>query len=444
MTCAVLTRSALIGLVLLAGLPATARAELLVSEALSRAAERDPTFLAAQAQKRAEAEKGVQERSTLRPQVAVLAGGEYRYADSQFAFGSAQDQYSAWSVSLEARQPVLRLDWQARLDRAEAQDTLAVVRYRQAEVEFLSRVAQRYLDALRAQDQLLQVEAEVQAVAEALADTRKRYEVELVPGTDLKEAQARDDLTRAQRIAAQARLAETRDALAEITGYDGPLPTLREELVLPRPPAESLEAWFAAARERNALLLAARLQRDIALADVASRRADGLPQVDLVAGASHADSREYELGQLQDDARVGVELSVPIYAGGFNQSRLREAGAALEAAEQDVRRLELETEREVRRAYRDVESAAASAQAYTQVLVSAEAAEAAVRAGYDAGTRTIRDVLDARSQLVQARRQRNEARYDLLIKGLYLRAITGLLTAEEVLALDALLVRQPS
>ena len=428
--------TALLALSLVA-LPASAG--MLISEALSRAVEADPQFAAAAATQRANRELGEQERAALRPSVALRANADYAYTDADFAFGASDEDYAAWSAVLEVRQPLLRLDWGARLDRAEARDALAEVEYRAAEIDFIARVSERYLNALLAEDQLRQTEAEARAIRESLDDTQKRYDVELVPGTDLKEAQARDDLIQAQLIAARGQVEETRDALEEITGYArGPLPRLRETLDLPPLTDSDVESWYRTAQDSNVDLLRARLQTELARTNRQSRKAEALPSLDVVASAGRNDSQDYSLGQLQDEARIGVELTVPLYAGGINHSRVREAEARIDEADLALTRAQREVRSAIRKAYRDVVSALTADKAYSQVLASAEAAERAVQAGYDAGTRTIADVLDAQSRVVQAQRDRNEVRYDLLIKALILQATAGTLSVDMVAAMDRL------
>lgn len=248
----------------LAALPT--HAGMRISEALIRGAEYDATYLAAAANQRAGAEVGEQERAGLRPTLSLRGSADYGYTDAQFAFGSQDDQYYQWTAGIEARQPLLRLDWSARLDRAEANDRLAAVQYHGAQISFVARVAERYLNVLLAEDELRLAEAEAKAVRRALENTRKRYEVELVPGTDLKEAQARDDLVQAQLIAARAAVGAARDALEEITGYDrAPLPQLKARFDMPPLGPMDEDRWFAMAQENNTDLVAARLQTQVAL-----------------------------------------------------------------------------------------------------------------------------------------------------------------------------------
>lgn len=417
-----------------------ARSAMTLTEALTRAAARDPSVGATRAAFAAEVEAGEQERSSLRPSVSATGTGSFRHTNASYAFGQNKDDYPTWSAILEARQPLLRLDWSARGDRAQAQDALARSRLRDSEIQFISRVCQRFLDTLRAQDELAQSESEAAAVRESLADTRKRYEVELVPGTDLKEAMARDDLTQARLVAARAQLEDRRDALQELMEYDrSPLALLMEELPPVPMVTGSVDEWLGMMGENNPSLAAAQLRVAIAKADLRSRQAEALPAVDLVAALQHDDSKEYDmLGQRLNDARVGVELKVPLYAGGYNTSRVNEARARVEEAEFQLQGLRFESERTVRKSFRDVATALASSGAYSRALESAVAAEAAVRAGYDAGTRTISDVLDARSRVVQARRDRNASRYEVVIRSLLLKANVGTLGADDIGRVDSL------
>ncbi|MGQ0700679.1 MAG: TolC family outer membrane protein [Panacagrimonas sp.] len=410
-----------------------------LGEALAMAAERDPAVAASRAAYSAESELGEQERSLLRPSVELEGRGDYAYSDSQFSFGAGAETYPAWSAYLRARQALLRFDWSARGDRADVRDGLAEEGKSDRLRQFIARVCQRYLDTLLAEDGLDQAESEARAVRESLDDTRKRYEVELVPGTDLKEAQARNDLAQAQLISARADLEDQRDGLHEVTGYDrAPLPRLGEQLEYPPLDPPDMEGWVKLAVADGTATRTARLRVQLATADLASRRAEALPRVDVVAEGGRFDSTAYSQGQLQDDVRVGLELTVPIYAGGYNGSRVREAEARLSEAEAELQRIVLESEREVRTVFRSVETARAEETAFERAMTSATAAEVASRAGYDAGSRTITDVLDAKSRVVEARRNRNASRYTLLIRLLTLNAISGTLTVERVQALDRL------
>ncbi|MEQ1439578.1 TolC family outer membrane protein [Fontimonas sp. SYSU GA230001] len=427
-------------LALLAFVAAAPVSAMTLGEALQRASERDPAVAVALAQYEAERELGAQERGSLLPTLGI--GGAYDYAqtDGSGVFGSSRDSYPAWSAQVQARQPLFRLDWFARRERARALDDRAEAARIDRRLKILVRVAERYFGVLNAQDQLAQAEAEAKAVRESLEDTRKRYEVELVPGTDLKEAQARDDLAQARLLSARTALETAREALDEVTGNGHvALPVLPEDVAFPALQPADAEQWVEAARAQSPAIALARQAAQIADADRRSALSSAMPTLDVVASVSRQDNSEYDFGQKVDDARVGVELQMPLYTGGVNTARIRQAKANAAAAEAELRRVTLETERSARQLYRQVVTAYYESDAFKKSLESAQAAEAATRAGYDAGTRTITDVLDAKSRVVQARRDLNGTRYRLLQLLIQLRQTTGELTEQDFARIDDLL-----
>ncbi|MGV2480906.1 UNVERIFIED_CONTAM: TolC family protein, partial [Salmonella enterica subsp. enterica serovar Weltevreden] len=90
-----------------------------LSEAYERAQQIDPAVASSRAQYESDVEAGTLERATLRP--VISANGKYEYArtESDGVFGNADDPYESWSAALQARQPLFRLDWFARGERAD-------------------------------------------------------------------------------------------------------------------------------------------------------------------------------------------------------------------------------------------------------------------------------------------------------------------------------------
>ncbi len=266
-------------LALAMGLAAPAQA-LTMSEALTAAFNTDPVAAAALAERDADIEVGVQERATRLPQVNAI--GRMTTTDSRVGttpFGPGyKERYNGWDASVQLRQPLFRYDFLARGRRADAQDQLAEMGFVARSQALMARVAERYLGVLQAQNEMTLAEAEAEAVAKSLGDTQKRYDVQLIAGTDLKEAQARNDLAQAQLLAAKQNVAAARDALDESTGrgYE-PLGVLSENTVLPALTESSPESWLKLARIHSPSLLQAQAQLEVAQANVSSQRSSALP-----------------------------------------------------------------------------------------------------------------------------------------------------------------------
>lgn len=414
-----------------------------LSEALDAAVQNDPAVRQSLAQTDADREAGAADIGSRRPQLSIGAAGQFSRVESRGVFGERRETFPNWSARIEARQALFRLDWAARGERADALDALADAGQRDRMQQLLLRVADRYFAVLDAEDAVTQRQREAEALEEAYEDARNRYEVEMIPRTDLVEAQSRYDLAQAQLLTAERALADARDALEETTGYrPEAMPRLAEDAEFPELEPADAGRWVEAALSRNPELQAQREQLAVAKADVRSSRAARWPELDLVARAAIDDNSEFEFGQRLEDQTVGIELSMPLYAGGQLAARVREAEALQRTGEASLERLEGELRRRAREAHRAVASARAEMRAFARALESAEAARKATSDGYDAGTRTMTDVLDATSRVAQARRDLNRSRYQLLLNLLQLRSVAGELDRSDFRRIDALLLSE--
>ncbi|MCE1782318.1 TolC family protein, partial [Enterobacter hormaechei] len=85
-----------------------------------------------------------------------------------------------------------------------------------------------------------------------------------------------------------------------------------------------------------------------------------------------------------------------------------------------------------------------SIDAYKQLVVSAQSSLDAMEAGYQVGTRTIVDVLNATTKLYDAKQKLSNARYDYLINQLNIQHALGTLNEKDLVALNNSLGKQLS
>lgn len=106
---------------------------------------------------------------------------------------------------------------------------------------------------------------------------------------------------------------------------------------------------------------------------------------------------------------------------------MREAVYRQRAARERLERIARETERQTRDAYLGVISEISRVRSLRQALESTRTALAATEAGYEVGTRTAVDVLDARRRLFQAESEYARSRYDYILNVLQLEQAAGTL-----------------
>src|SRR5881398_2387236 len=326
-------------------------------------------------------------------------------------------------------------NWMA-LKAAGQEVAQAEATYQAAEQQLILRVAQAYFSVLAAVDGLEANQASLEAISRQLDQANKRFEVGLIAITDVQEAKAARDTAAAAVIAAKRTLATAEDQLLEITGqkYDHlSKPGTDMPLKSPEPADES--RWVNISLEQHLSLISSRLGAEIARDNVRVAIGGHLPTLDLVAGRSYTntDANENLVG-IQDfpdvaskfnDRSIGLQLTLPIFSGGFTQSKVRQTQYLWIAAKEAVVQSSRATERQARDAYLGVISGIARVQALGQALESSQTALKATEAGYEVGTRTAVDVLNSRKTLVQAKTDYSGSRYDYIVSVLQLRLAAG-------------------
>ena len=385
----------------------------------------DPEFLASGAAHRAAQEALPQALAELQPRVRATF-------DTRWNERQRSGDYRSESLTLSIEHPVYRRDRSIAVDQADSRIARADALYAAARQDLVVRVAERYFGVLEAEDELGFAQATLEAFEQQLAQSRQRFEVGLIAITDVEEAKAGFDLSRAQLIAAQNALDIAREALREMTGaYQERLAPLREtHLVMPEP--ADIDRWTAIALEQNLRLLAAKHDTETARREIERIQAGHSPTLDAVGSFGLNDSESG--GPLRETTRadVGLRLSLPLYTGGSVLSRTRESRyryqRSLELLELERRR----AQRETRDAYLGVDSGISRVRALEQAVRSSLTAAEAIEAGFQVGTRTSVDVLDAQRDLFRARRDLSEARYRYVLDVLRLKRAAGVLSEEDL------------
>jgi outer membrane protein len=207
--------------------------------------------------------------------------------------------------------------------------------------------------------------------------------------------------------------------------------------------------------EFNPELMEQRAQLDVAQADLRIARAGHLPTLGLSADYSNFTDNEWvgrdpvtqeplASATLENEGwEIGLTLNVPIFSGFAVQSGRRQAGHDLRAADQLREQIRRSVQRQTETAYRAIVAGIQEVEARRQALISAESALEATNAGFEVGTRTIVDVLNAEQRFFQAERNYSNARHQFILNQLRLRQTAGVLEQADLERVNELLVDQP-
>jgi outer membrane protein len=256
------------------------------------------------------------------------------------------------------------------------------------------------------------------------------------------EAQARYDVAVSDEINAEKLLADAREALRELTGVEPGTLEILEPTIPLVPPDPAIEGkWVDVATDQNPLLLAAREATETARQEIEIQRSGHYPTVDLTAGYNWLNNNFGGTGFTleQNQSAIGVQATLPLYQGGLIRANTRQAQYQFNQAQENQVQQQRATQREARNNFRGVMTGISKVTALKQAVVSNEKAVEAAEAGFEVGTRTIVDVLDAQSNLLSAKRDYARSRYDYLLDMLRLKQTAGILEDNDLSLINALL-----
>lgn len=403
----------------------------------------DSQFTSARAQLEAGKEKGPQGRANILPVINVTGSTTYTHTDATLP-SERQFAFNTNSYQVQLTQPLFRWQNWVSYRQGELQVGQAEAQFQTARNDLALRAAQTYFDVLYAEEVLTSVQALKSAASEQLQLAKKSFQVGTVTVTDVNEAQSKFDLASAQEIAAQSDLSVKREALSLLSGKPPQdLARLRPSVQIAPPMPANVEDWVSSAEKNNPAVQAQQLALAIAKRDVEKSRAGHLPTLDLVAsyGNSHAANGSNGTASLSRTNVVGLQLQVPIYAGGATQSKVRESLALSDKAEADLETQRRTATQAARQAFVGVTSGIAQVRGYEAAVVSGKSAVDSNKLGYEVGVRINIDVLNAQSSLADTQQKLAKARYDTIISQLKLKAATGTIEIGDIEQINALLAK---
>lgn len=425
---------ALAGSVSLLAIGATAHAQSL-EDTLTTAYNSNPSLQAERARLRTTEEGEVQARSARLPSVSADASISRQHTESQSTFviggnrvaSNSESDSTPKNYSLSASQSIYR---GGRTDGAIDQASALVMAGREGlravEQTVLVDAVTAFMDVRRDQEVVSIRRNNVDVLAQQLQAARDRFEVGEITRTDVAQAEARLSGAQAQLSAAQAQLAASRAAYQRVTGE--PPATLEEPPALP-PLPDALADAAELAFNNSPQLLAAQYSEEAAQHAIRVARGALRPEVSIQATASAARDSNFS-GDERDSTSIVGRVSMPIFTGGLNRSRVRAAVAQEEQARHQVREARRLVTEGVTNAWSGYVTSLAVIESSQQAVRANEIALEGVQQEAFVGIRTTLDVLNAEQELLDSRLTLVTAERDSYVAGYRLLQAMGLLSAE--------------
>jgi protease secretion system outer membrane protein len=442
--CGKYLRRLLVLAVLLFPVAVTAAEPLSLRQAYEYALQYDAQYLAAEADTKIAKEEVSKAFSGFLPNVKASTSRGRNRTDSVTPFSSQEGlYYNTLSHSLSLRQPLFNLGAIATYKQARAVKARSESLFAGEHSSLMVRTAELYCNVLYSEENIAFIEAQVNASYEQLQQAKKQYANGFGTITEISEAQASYDLALADQLNSVAGLEFSKRELERITGvYADNLCKLEaRKLVLDKPAPDNVEAWVTLAEENNSGIRAARHEVEIARKEIDKNKAARYPQLDLWAGRSYSVSENnYTIGSTYDTWSLSVQLSMPVYTGGYTSASVRQATFRRQKASEDLNRQARGVVSDVRKYYEAQLNSIVQVRAYEQAVKSSETALEGTRKGFQAGFRTNSEVLDAMKKLLEARRSLARTRYQYILNRIMLRDSAGILTESDMDVIDRFFV----
>lgn len=406
----------------------------------------DPAWAAAQAAHRANLEQVPQARAGLLPNVELSGNVFQNRQRIESPLFNDSFSFRSQGYSLELNQPLYNRPNRAIYAQSLAFATQSEHQLAAARDDLIVRTTRAYLAVLAAGEVHAFAQSEKAAVQRLLTLARRNFNVGAASLVDIHEAQAAYDLVVSQEIAASNDLEVARESLQILTGRPvGPLAGLAGKLELAPPEPAAMERWVETAVRQNPNVRVREQALEQASQAVERNRGRHYPTLDLVLARSYNDTDAVSFltgARLPNETttdQVGVRLNVPIYQGGGTTAQVREAVARRDEALLQLEATKRQVAQQAREVYLRVTTSLAQVRSLERARASNQRAVESTVLGQERGLRTGLDVLNNQRVMFGTLRDLARARYDYLFARLQLKAVAGVLSEEDLIAVNALL-----
>jgi outer membrane protein, protease secretion system len=438
-----------LGWVLWAGIAVSAQA-MGPFQVYEQALRNDPEFLGAIKEREAGQENRIIGRAGLLPKLSYNynKGRNNSKATYLNENGNRHEDrnYSSYGSTFMLQQPLIDYEAYANYRKGVAQSLFADENFRSKSQELLVRVLTHYTQALFAQDQIDNAQAKKKAYEQQLRQNEHLFRQGEGTRTDILEAESRYELATAEEIQARD---EQDAALRELGALIGqPLIDIDQLTPLAHnfgtfalEPA-NFSTWHDLALANNPALASQREALEVARYEVERNRAGHLPKLNAYASVRKMESESGNTyNQRYDTNTIGIEINLPLYAGGGVSASVRQASSNLSQVEYELEGKTRETLIELRRQFNACQSGVSKLRAYQKALVSAEALVVSTRQSILGGERVNLDALNAEQQLYSTRRDLAQTRYDYLLAWTKLHFYAGTLREQDLARVDEAFVQ---
>lgn len=271
------------------------------------------------------------------------------------------------------------------------------------------RTVQAYLDVLRTQEILSIAQKNLNSHKKYLNQIKKRSQGGRGSKADVRQAEGRLALSRANYLSARGDFRNAKADYMEVVGAEAK--ALKKVQTPKKALPAKLEEAVARAMENNHGIMAAQSEVNASTAAVRESKAAFYPRLDLDLEAARNQNLDAQPGA-NNEYLAMARVSYNLYSGGADMARKREQMARSVEAKETLNRENRLTEENMYVAWNDYETAKARVTPLALHVKSSEQTRTAYQSQFDLGQRSLLDLLDTEIEVFNARTSLINGQYD--------------------------------
>ncbi|MFA7279380.1 MAG: TolC family protein [Sterolibacterium sp.] len=423
-----------------------------LSATITAALQNDPVLLGASAQLRVDAEVLPKARADLLPRLSFQASQSQNTTTSHnFSPTGARtpddtNKYDSNTKSLSVSQALIRpRSWMGYL-QGQSVINAAEATYESAIQQAIDRAVTAFMEKLRLEFEMASVSVNEASLGLRLRLVQRMVQAERASLVDLKTAEANYAQAQAHTLEISSSLISATGELSRLTGIEwtfgkSELGDIKKVGAITATVIErKLQGVVELDVEQHPEVMARKLRLEAAQWEMKKRTSDHSPTLDLVASISEGSSAsDITIGRYSKTRAVGLQLNIPIYAGGAITSSVREGAALMDKAEMDLRNARMLVANDRRRSLSQIRAGVSSLRAGVDGLEASELTLRQVNIGVNTGINSEVELKDALSR--KASSEATLAASVAKVVSLYsnLRLAQGTLNTDEMAELSAVL-----
>lgn len=389
-----------------------------------------PQLLASKFEHQATLTLPKQARASLLPQITTT------YSWARLDYHTAPPtyfDYNSYNFKITLQQSIINLPYWVEYSQSKVKTNMSELKLINDELDLIRQVSEAYFEVLYATDYLNVLLEEKKALGAYLEMIKKLYEKGEATLTDVHDVEAKYSDVIFRIVSQEKNLHAAKSKLSGFIGEsDFEIKPLSENFILKELDPADIESWKTLAKKKSPIINYYLKAQELAEQEIKKQSYTAYPKVDLIASYTKSTSVEYLRTEPISYSLIGFQISLPIFTGGYITAKKEEAIEKSKQVDAQYKKVLVDLNQQITESFFGVKTAYAQILAAETALRAAKIALESTKKGFEAGLRTIVDLLDAESNHHKAKYNLVKARYDYLKNYISLKYYTGILSDSDI------------